>query len=518
MRELELLAKEVVHSGEARAQGHLLPHPPPPPPAALPLRSGHPHALSPPSPRRRGRDRRRPAGPGLRRRQSPAPSGSTRIARKSFREDELAAIRAAEAAYLEAARAPRVFFEIWERAYAASRAGPRPQRAHRRVRLVLLRARAGRGAAGRSRPRRHAPGEHARPPARGGAPRPRARRYSRRGRRRSRPTGCAPHGGAPRSDHRRRRAGDGWPLRDGLPQTLEEICVHVTTRPLQAESGGLARRGSRPPGRDRGHPGPAGAGPLRRDAGRRAVQVHGRLRAPRRRHARGTPALARLVASIAFIEQPLDRAIALDPAATDGLAALGRRLPMLIDKSDDALDAFRARSPRISRGLDKELQGHREVLPEPLARRARQPPPRARPAPLHERGGPDERRRWCPCSRTSPPYGSWGSRTSSATASLRLRGLGHCSATERRDERHADLYEGDAREPMPGAYDVRSLAAPGYGVAFAPDLASMIPWKRPRAWRTAPDRLSRRPLVRVERGPSAQAAPPARASCGPRRP
>ena len=59
----------------------------------------------------------------------------------------------------------------------------------------------------------------------------------------------------------------------------------------------------------------------------------------------GTPALARLWRSTAFIEQPLDRAIALDAAATEGLAALGRRVPIIIDESDGDLDAF----PRPSR-------------------------------------------------------------------------------------------------------------------------------------------------------------------------
>ena len=43
---------------------------------------------------------------------------------KSFRdnvEDELASIRAAETAYLDAARAPHPMFDIWESAYRASR-------------------------------------------------------------------------------------------------------------------------------------------------------------------------------------------------------------------------------------------------------------------------------------------------------------------------------------------------------------------------------------------------------------
>ena len=41
-----------------------------------------------------------------------------------------------------------------------------------------------------------------------------------------------------------------------------------------------------------------------------------------------------------FIEQPLDRAIALDPAATDGLRAISRLCPLVIDESDGELGAF----------------------------------------------------------------------------------------------------------------------------------------------------------------------------------
>ena len=68
---------------------------------------------------------------------------------KSFRDnvtDQLASIRAAQAAYLDAARTPRPVFEVWQEAYAAcARGGPRwAQWAHRGLRLLPVRARPGR--------------------------------------------------------------------------------------------------------------------------------------------------------------------------------------------------------------------------------------------------------------------------------------------------------------------------------------------------------------------------------------
>jgi hypothetical protein len=65
-----------------------------------------------------------------------------------------------------------------------------------------------------------------------------------------------------------------------------------------------------------------------------------------------------------------------------------------------------------------------------------------------------------------------------------VRGLAHCSAAERAlaTRRHADLYEGDAHEARlrieGGRLRVGSLAAPGYGVGFDPDLGSMTPLER----------------------------------------
>jgi hypothetical protein len=65
-----------------------------------------------------------------------------------------------------------------------------------------------------------------------------------------------------------------------------------------------------------------------------------------------------------------------------------------------------------------------------------------------------------------------------------VRGLAHCSPRERADalRHHADLYRGDEREAWlsieDGRLRVGSLATPGYGVAFAPDLDAMTPLER----------------------------------------
>ena len=72
-----------------------------------------------------------------------------------------------------------------------------------------------------------------------------------------------------------------------------------------------------------------------------------------------TPALTRLVASVLFVEQPVTRAHALERDVT----ALAARRPVVIDESDDTLDAFpRARalgyrgvSSKTCKGLYKSL-------------------------------------------------------------------------------------------------------------------------------------------------------------------
>jgi hypothetical protein len=194
-----------------------------------------------------------------------------------------------------------------------------------------------------------------------------------------------------------------------------------------------------------------------------------------------TPALARLVRSIAFIELPLDRAIALDPAATEGLAELGRRIPMLIDESDDALDSFTQAIALGYRGVStKNCKGIvKSFLNRSLVEREnRRRPPAER---LFMSAEDLTNVPVVPLQQDLATVRALGIAHVERNGHHYVRGLAHCSATERREatRRHAGLYAGGEEEASlriaAGRLDVRSLAAPGYGVAFEPDLASMTP-------------------------------------------
>jgi len=409
--------------------------------------------------------------------------------RKSFRDnvaDELAAIRGAEAAYRDAARAPRPFFEIWQDAYAAARG-----------------AALARGLNGLTASFGSSFFERALADAAG-----RVAGLDVPGMLRANTLGLRPeavHDGLALADLQawaaaaapdrlavRHTVGlldpitaadvpaDGW-LGDGLPQTLEECIArhgldHFKLKVAGALDADLERLTAVAVTLDRLVPGSylvtLDGNEQYKSMDDFAALVEAMLR---------TPALARLTSSIAFIEQPLDRAIALDPAATDGLAALGRQLPMLIDESDDALDAFpravalgyRGVSTKNCKGIVKSFL-NRSLVERDNRRRA-----------------PAERLFMSAEDLTNVPVvplqqdlatvRALGITHVERNGHHYVRGLAHCSAAERREatRRHADLYTGDEDQALlritQGRLDVRSLAVPGYGVAFEPDLDAMIP-------------------------------------------
>jgi L-alanine-DL-glutamate epimerase-like enolase superfamily enzyme len=69
---------------------------------------------------------------------------------------------------------------------------------------------------------------------------------------------------------------------------------------------------------------------------------------------RNTPHLKRLFHSLAFVEQPLDRMIALAPNSTETLSEVSRFCPVIIDESDDDLDAFRRAAELGYRGVSSK--------------------------------------------------------------------------------------------------------------------------------------------------------------------
>ncbi len=147
-------------------------------------------------------------------------------------------------------------------------------------------------------------------------------------------------------------------VNDGLPETLEEVVARYGHRWFKLKVGGDARADVERLA--------AIASVLDRirqpyyaslDGNEQYENVEGVLELWRRMNAE--PRLARMVSSIVFIEQPIKRQNAL---AAD-VSALSREKPVIIDESDDSLDAFpRAKalgykgvSSKTCKGLYKSL-------------------------------------------------------------------------------------------------------------------------------------------------------------------
>jgi hypothetical protein len=416
--------------------------------------------------------------------------------RKSFRdnvEDELTAIRAAEAAYREAARTPRPVFDVWREAYAETQAAGRAR--------GLNALTASFGSSFFERALADAAGRLA--------------GLDVVGMLRANTLGLSPeavHAGLSVADVQawaaatppaeiaaRHTVGlvdpitaadvpaDGW-LRDGLPQTLEDCVRHYRLTHFKVKVSGaldadLDRLGAIAATLDRLVTGPYVVTLDGNEQYKAMADFAALVEAMR-----ATPGLARLVDAIAFIEQPLDRAIALDSGATEGLAELGRRVPIIIDESDDTLDAFpravalgyRGVSTKNCKGIVKSFLNRslveRENRGRPAAARLFMSAEDLTNVPL------------VPLQQDLATARALGITHVERNGHHYVRGLGHCSAAERREalRLHGDLYEGDEREAFlrvtDGRLSLRSLATPGYGVAFPPDLEAMTPLS---SWRPA---------------------------------
>lgn len=277
---------------------------------------------------------------------------------------------------------------------------------------------------------------------------------------------------------------DGW-LRDGLPQTLEECVRTHGLRHFKLKVGGqvgadverLARIAETI---DRLIPSGDYLVTLDGNEQYKAMADFAALVEA----IRSTPALARLWRSTAFIEQPLDRAIALDAAATEGLDALGRQVPIIIDESDGDLEAFPRAIARGYRGVStKNCKGIvKSFLNRSLVERLnadRRPPARLFMSAEDLTNVPV-----VPLQQDLATVRALGITHVERNGHHYVRGLAHCSPRERTAalRLHADLYTGDERQAWlridAGRLHVGSLAAPGYGVAFDPDLDAMIPLER----------------------------------------
>jgi hypothetical protein len=206
---------------------------------------------------------------------------------------------------------------------------------------------------------------------------------------------------------------------------------------------------------------------------------------------RKAPRLGRLLNAILFIEQPLDRAVALDASATEGLRALSQAVPLVIDESDGELDAFKSALALGYRGVSsKNCKGIvKAFLNRTLVERLNRQ--RAAGAQLFMSAEDLTNVPVVPVQQDLTTVRALGIGHVERNGHHYVRGLDHCSSAERAaaTRLHPDLYRGDGRAAWlritDGQLRVGSLDAPGYGIAFDPDLEHMIPLP---AWRREADR------------------------------
>jgi hypothetical protein len=195
---------------------------------------------------------------------------------------------------------------------------------------------------------------------------------------------------------------------------------------------------------------------------------------------KATPGLRRLYQQIMFIEQPLDRAVALDPSVKPALSVLSRDKPVIIDEADGWPGAFReaihlgyrGTSHKNCKGIYKSLQN----LALTVLR--------------NQRAGWPELFLSAEDLSNVPVVALQADLASVALLGIGhvernghhyFRGLGHLSEAEKASAlaRHPDLYERRGDEVFlkitDGALACGSLQVPGMGFAALPDMESLTP-------------------------------------------
>jgi hypothetical protein len=271
---------------------------------------------------------------------------------------------------------------------------------------------------------------------------------------------------------------DGW-LGDGLPQTLEECVQTYGLRHFKVKVGGrhdedLARLRAVAATLDRLIAEPYVVS-LDGNEQYKALGDFARLLEAMAK----VSALARFRKAIAFVEQPLDRAVALDPDATKGLGALG--VPVIIDESDGELDSFKEAVKLGYRGVStKNCKGiFKSFLNRSLVEKwnGRRKPGAA----LFMSAEDLTALPVIPLQQDLATARALGITHVERNGHHYVKGLAHCSRRERYQATrlHRDLYRGGEDEARlrieGGLVRVASLGTPGYGGAFEPDLPSMMP-------------------------------------------
>lgn len=195
------------------------------------------------------------------------------------------------------------------------------------------------------------------------------------------------------------------------------------------------------------------------------------------------PRLGALYERILYIEQPLERALALDPDQEAGIRQAAEHRPMLIDESDGDLDCFRRAvglgytgvSSKNCKGLIKALAN--QALARHLNASGAGPSPGA-----YFLSGEDLMNLpVVPLQQDLAHLACLGVTHAERNGHHYVRGLDHLSTTERAAclERHGDLYEGSDENAHLAVRDGRirlsSLQCPGLGVAPDVDTRAMTP-------------------------------------------
>jgi hypothetical protein len=196
---------------------------------------------------------------------------------------------------------------------------------------------------------------------------------------------------------------------------------------------------------------------------------------------RARPALRRLLERTLFIEQPIERAAALDPSSAHVLAGAAQLPPVIIDESDDSLDAFkrsaglgyRGTSVKNCKGVFKGLLNAMLVSHYTKAHGveyllsaedlANQPI-----VPLQQD--------LCAISTLGIEHAERNGHQYGGT-------LRHLSPREREAALaiHGDLYKSHDDvgrwRIRGGRLEVGSIHGPGFGVGFSPDFEALVPLK-----------------------------------------
>ena len=190
-------------------------------------------------------------------------------------------------------------------------------------------------------------------------------------------------------------------------------------------------------------------------------------------------ALQRFFERIVYIEQPLDRAIALDAEVERGVRAVAEQKPMLVDESDGDIGSFKT---ALSRGYTGVSTKNCKGLIKALANQALARHHTHSSGVTHFLSAEDLMNLpVVPVHQDLTHIAALGISHAERNGHHYVRGLDHLSDLEREacGQQHDGLYtELDSTLAMKitgGSIDVHSLQVPGLGLGVPTDTDSMIP-------------------------------------------